>query len=285
MNQVAGITGLLRRLVPLPARASLRAAVQQFSAGMASLRTSGQQDPWTPPRWLNFAGDGDFATIGARYLRHLIELGGLRPNHRVLDVGCGVGRIAGPLTRYLSPPGSYEGLDVVRAGIRWCQKTITRRHPHFRFQWIDVWNRAYNPRGRCQGSAFTFPFPAEHFDFVILTSVFTHMLPDDLEHYLAEVSRLLKEGGKCLITFFLLNAESRSLAQVQPTRPVFRHERGDYVLQDAELPEAAVAYEEAFVRRLFERYQLRILEPIHHGGWCGRRHCRDGQDLVVAFRE
>ena len=40
----------------------------------------------------------------------------LSPDHRVLDIGCGTGRMAIPLTSFLSKKGSYEGFDIVR---RW----------------------------------------------------------------------------------------------------------------------------------------------------------------------
>ena len=41
-------------------------------------------------------------------------------------------------------------------------------------------------------------------DVAFLTSVFTHMLPEDVEHYLDELARVLKPGGRTLITWFLL---------------------------------------------------------------------------------
>ena len=47
-----------------------------------------------PPPELNFVGTPDFAEIGQEFLRHFIEPGGLLPSHRVLDVGCGIGRMA-----------------------------------------------------------------------------------------------------------------------------------------------------------------------------------------------
>ena len=53
-------------------------------------------------------------------LKQFIDLGGLKPEHRVLDIGSGIGRVAIPLTEYLNEKGSYEGFDVVELGVNWC---------------------------------------------------------------------------------------------------------------------------------------------------------------------
>lgn len=37
----------------------------------------------------------------------LIEIGGLKPHDRVLDIGCGIGHVAIRLTNYLKDNGSY----------------------------------------------------------------------------------------------------------------------------------------------------------------------------------
>jgi len=59
---------------------------------------------------------------GRLFLPHLIELGELKPTHTVLDVGCGIGRVAIPLTKFLSE-GMYYGFDIVPSAITRCQKT------------------------------------------------------------------------------------------------------------------------------------------------------------------
>ena len=47
----------------------------------------------------------------------------------VLDVGCGIGRMAIPLARYLNTDGKYEGFDIIPENIAWCQRAITPRYP------------------------------------------------------------------------------------------------------------------------------------------------------------
>jgi len=40
----------------------------------------------------------------------------------------------------------------------------------------------------------------------------------------------------------------------------------------------------AFVRALYDKYNLEIKEPIHYGGWCGRETFLSYQDLILAFK-
>src|SRR6266849_2948014 len=126
----------------------------------------------------------------------------------MLDVGCGIGRKTLPLTQYFDRAASYHGIDVTKAGIDWCRRKISTRFPNFHFQHMDVYNNLYNPKGRTLPSEYEFPFADGSFSFVVLGSVFTHMPPADMAHYLAEVHRVMTQGARCLISYFLLNSES-----------------------------------------------------------------------------
>src|SRR5438874_4060962 len=75
-----------------------------------------------PPASMIFVGSGDFRQIGRVFRDYFIELGDLQPGDRVLDIGCGIGRMAIPLTKYLSKNGEYWGIDIVKHGIDWCQE-------------------------------------------------------------------------------------------------------------------------------------------------------------------
>jgi len=148
-----------------------------------------------PPLSLRFVGDGDFLAIGEAFGKMFVEQGGLKPHERVLDIGCGVGRMAIPLTNYLISPGQYAGFDIVKEGIDWCQQNITPRFANFEFQFLDVYNGHYNPAGKLAANSVRFPYESDRFDFVFLTSVFTHMLADGIERYLCEVQRVLNRAA------------------------------------------------------------------------------------------
>lgn len=114
----------------------------------------------TPPEKLVLAVGSssvdDHREVGQEFLEIFIKYSGIKPNHRVLDVGCGCGRMALPLTGYLTT-GSYEGFDISVEAIEWCQENISPQFPNFKFQFADVANSKYNPQGRYRARNYKFP--------------------------------------------------------------------------------------------------------------------------------
>jgi SAM-dependent methyltransferase len=237
-----------------------------------------------PPRTLNFIGSIDFEKVGIEFREYFTGLGGLQPDHRVLDVGCGIGRMAIPLTGYLSGKGEYYGFDVVKKGIDWCRNHISTKFTHFVFMHSDIYNKTYNPGGRITADKYRFPFEDNYFDFVNVTSVFTHMLPNDVENYMHEISRVLKCNGKCLITSFLLNTESADLLTQGKSTLDFRFDLGDCLTTNISEPEQAIAYKEDYFFAIVATAGLDILEPVYYGSWCDRDSSLSYQDLIIALK-
>jgi SAM-dependent methyltransferase len=241
----------------------------------------GRRQDLVPPRALSFVGAGDFLGIGREFLHYFQELGHLRPEDDVLDVGCGIGRMAVPLTGYLSAQAQYDGFDIVPRGIDWCQRAITSRFPNFRFRLADLRNAEYNPHGRLSAQEFDFPYPDESFDFVFLTSVFTHMLPNEVDNYISEVRRVLRPGGRSLSTWFLLTSEAETLIRSGSAALEFRYRRPGCALVNDAVPEEAVAYSESDMNVAFQRHGLEPMAPIQYGSWSGRSGTRSFQDICV----
>lgn len=238
--------------------------------------------PITPPRGLWFVGGEDYKAINEEFLAYFEKLCGLKPYHHVLDVGCGVGVMASRLTSYLNADGSYFGFDIVRPGIAWCQKQISPRYPNFKFVYADVFHEQYNPTGKLDVTTWSFPCSNNRFDFTWLKSVFTHMTPKGIQHYLEEIQRVLKPGGVCLATLFFLNPESESLIQRGLSSLPIRHAKDGYSVLDLKLPELAVGIPEVSFRPWCEKVGLIIADPgIRHGSWCGRTKYISYQDIVV----
>jgi SAM-dependent methyltransferase len=241
-----------------------------------------------PPRSMRLlVGPGDFVEIGRATVAELVAHAGLTPQSSFLDAGCGVGRLAIALTRYLDPETPYRGFDVVPEFVRWCETNITPRHPSFRFALIDVANSEYNRGGGLDASSTAFPYDDGQFDFLYAGSVFTHLLWPGSANYIREGARVLRDGGISATTFFLMNDESRRLVDSGCAHMPLRHEIADggRVL-DPRNPEADVGHEEHRVRAAFTEAGLRI-EKILYGSWCGRADAAPGhyQDLIIARRQ
>lgn len=267
----------MRRVLPRPIRRALRMCYFLTMDGV-DLCLRRRRD-LVPPRWLNPIGDGDFENTGREFLDHFVGIGGLQPSHNILDVGCGIGRMALPLTKYLTT-GTYEGFDIVPAGIHWCQKRFTPRYPNFRFRLADVRNQEYNAHGLVTASEYRFPYDEAHFDFAFLTSVFTHMRPPDVSHYLSELSRVLAPGGKCLATFFILNQQSRHLMEAGSSSLDLSHALAGCWTANPRVPETAIGYEERELERLAGENNFK-LQSVRYGRWCGRTEYLSYQDVVV----
>jgi len=250
-------------------------------------RARGRGDPLVPPRRMWFVGEGDFRDTGDAYLVAMVDLAGLRRDERVLDVGCGIGRMARPLTGHLSPAGSYEGFDPAASAVAWCRNAYTQRHPHFRFLHVDVRNAVYNPAGREPAASLKFPYDDADFDFSLATSVFTHIVPAEADHYFGEIARVMRPAGRAMLTFFLLDDESRRLQASGGGVLSFTESHGPAAHIADQPPERAIAYDEAWVRERLAKHGLAVREPVR-GAWRARPQEPDPrrlfQDVVICDR-
>ncbi|MGH2722694.1 MAG: class I SAM-dependent methyltransferase [Actinomycetota bacterium] len=233
-----------------------------------------------PPKQL-WPLSGSFVGSAKRDLRLLIEEAGLRPHERILDVGCGLGRMALPFKAYLDDRGSYEGFDVREKAIRWARRRIARGDPRIRFQHIDIFNGSYNLTGSVRPSELRFPYDDGSFDVVVLFSVFTHLVTEDLRHYLDEIVRVLTTGGRCVATFRLMDRPQ--VVKHPEITYDYRHDFGEFLSSHPTVPEQAIAYREAFVREAYRAAGLEVAN-IRQGRRPPISGHAPGQDMVIAVK-
>lgn len=112
----------------------------------------------------------------------------IRPQHRVLDIGCGRAallRILAARVRFTTPP---VGLDASKTMLELAQRDIRRSGE----QGIDL----------VRGAATVLPFAADSFDFVISAHMVKHLSDQALRQCFREIYRVLRPGGLAMVWDF-----------------------------------------------------------------------------------
>jgi ubiquinone/menaquinone biosynthesis C-methylase UbiE len=144
-----------------------------------------------PPAMVRFRvgesiDSAEFLNIGRGCARlmdeHFKQMGGpLAPGMKILDFGCGCGRVASWLMKQV-PQADFWGVDIDKEAIHWCIENL--KDAHFKAD-------SSNP---------PLLFPNAYFDAVYCVSVFTHLDEGMQDAWLAELRRLLKPGGMLIFT-------------------------------------------------------------------------------------
>jgi ubiquinone/menaquinone biosynthesis C-methylase UbiE len=130
---------------------------------------------------MRIAVGGEFEAVGVLERQLLIQIG-LRPHDYLIDVGCGSGRLAKTLSPYLR--GRYLGIDVVPELLDYARGLVAR--PDWRFELVE---------------GLRIPEADGRADVVCFFSVFTHLPHEHSYVYLQEAKRVLKPGGKIVLSF------------------------------------------------------------------------------------
>jgi len=225
--------------------------------------------PQPPTEFMGKVGDADpnkFHMVGAHVFRMIRDKARARPTDRILDIGSGCGRVAVYLSNYLNGLGRYDGFDIDLAMVEWCKENITARDQKFQFHHAKLTNTYYTEAG-ADAATYTFPFSNSTFDVVFAASVFTHLVPNSAQQYANEIARVLKPGGRALLSFYVKNDEfRRERAQEQKHSLDFQYDHGDYSIVDEKHPELAIAFEESLLRSIFDKAMLKI-DTLSYGAW------------------
>ena len=215
--------------------------------------------------------------------------GGISRTSAVLEIGCGLGRIAFPLRYMLSGEGPYDGFEICKNKVEFLERTFHRAHPNFRFVWADAYNTYYDPEGGARAADYRFPYPDDSFDIVFAASVFTHMAPETAENYFRESGRVLKPNGKCVFSFFLLDNYHPDRSRPSTfSRPDFDFDHHDdafgkeFAYAIEENLEQITAYRSSLIERFARDAGLAFAQPPVPGFWSGRyASWISTQDLVI----
>lgn len=129
------------------------------------------------------------------FRQEILDLSGIAPGERLLDIGCGTGTLAIEAAQRAQPGGTVAGVDI-------SPEMLDRASRKALWEGMDISFR------RADGADL--PFVDESFDIVTVTLAL-HMMPRDrLPLCLAEMRRVLKPGGRLLLVDYAGPAEKRS---------------------------------------------------------------------------
>lgn len=132
--------------------------------------------------------EDEWRRLGELQRRYLVD-NGLRPHHRLLDVGCGNLRAGLLIIDYLDR-ANYVGVDLSPEVITDGQRRIAAASLAHKRPYIYL----------TDGTDLTF-LPDRYFDVMHAHSVFSHVPSEVIEGYISESHRLLAPGGWFDFTF------------------------------------------------------------------------------------
>jgi SAM-dependent methyltransferase len=271
---------------------TLQREKQELLAKVAALST-------TPPKFHEFmgyqipvdlmlltgGGPENFDIISAGHTANLQRWIGLASDHTVLEIGCGIGRDAIPLTKILSK-GRYVGIDIIGRSIDWCNNNIAARNKNFSFYHYNVEDQLHNSSGTTRTTDIRIPLEDGSVDSIFLFSVFTHLYRSDIVHYLKEFRRVLKPEGMIFATTFIYDdatLQSARSTNLTPWSLYFEHElEPGCRINDLAHPLGAIAYTRDAWWEMIEQGGLQMKKPTLMGGWSGLYpDAQDGQDVLL----
>ena len=123
----------------------------------------------------------EYELVGRVEMRLLIYAG-LQPDNSLVDIGCGSGRLAVQLARWLQGP--YLGTDVVQSLLDEAAQSCNR--PDWRFERV---------------CGLTVPADSESVDMACAFSVFTHLRHEESYVYMRDIYRVLKPGARFVFSY------------------------------------------------------------------------------------
>jgi SAM-dependent methyltransferase len=127
-----------------------------------------------------------------------------RPSLKLVDLGCGHGKLAPVSVFFTHPDGEYLGIDIQQSCIDFCRRKYSNL-PRVKFHLSSDFNARYSdpspntPTGN-QSYGVDWPVASESTDMLIAISLFTHLQEADAFGYIDRIHSILKPDGVAIIT-------------------------------------------------------------------------------------
>ena len=217
-------------------------------------------------------------------------------NSRLLDFGCGVGRVLLSVLKQQPEVGRITGFDILAQVITFCDTHIASAFPQTRFELIQGRNEHYDRfiamagAGAAKSHALLRSEYASAFTDIYAFSVFTHVEMADFRSLLELLANLLEPGGTLLFTAFLLTPFSRHSIQEGTTwwvsfADVATEAQGDIFIGNVADRLSFIAFDLGLVEQMVFEAGL-VLTHVEHGSWASGNafSSLSMQDVIVCRR-
>jgi len=217
----------------------------------------------------------------------------INSNSRLLDFGCGIGRVLLSVINHTPSVGRITGFDIMPQVIRFCEANISTAFPQSSFDLIQGSNDHYDQFVSAAGASVAKAHEQlqreynSSFTGAYAFSVFTHVEMSDFRSLLKLVAGLLEPGGEFLFTSFLLTPYSRqSIEQNSGLFPFGETAfEADGKVFIGSVPDRLgfIAFDMALVEQMVFEAGL-VITHVEHGAWTGSGFSPSLQDVIVCRR-
>ncbi len=188
---------------------------------------------------------------------------------KIVDFGCGFGKLAPVSTFFTHPAGRYLGIDIRQECIDNCRRQYASL-PRVAFHRSGDYNGMYSEARSAELSSGAaeqaWPVDPGSIDLVVSISVFTHLQERQAHHYMQQIHSVLRPGGIAMLTFHVLDdppkppkfssPSKRHLLELFDFRTELPPSR-DFFTSSPSCPEDAIAVNAAGLKALIgDRFEL-----------------------------
>lgn len=238
----------------------------------------------------DWVGGSDPEIVGDASAAVANRLLNINSQSKVLDFGCGIGRVLVASMKVDPKPAEIVGMDIMPPVIDFCRTNIQPAFANTTFELLsdsnDHYDRFIDGTERKSKETMVEAY-RDYFDAGYAFSVFTHVARADFASLLKFVGDMIAPGGRFLFTCFNLTQFSRHMiANEQAVFPFSQSkfvDNGEVFYGHEPDPLGFIAFDKALLESMVWEAGL-VITTIEYGCWMGGAIGNSLHDMVVVTK-